>query len=125
MANSPLQELGGKVQAGDIKYKDINGDGRVNSNDQVHIGYPIVPEVTYGFGLSAGYKNFDLSFFMQGQDRVSFFINPNNIAPFANQRNAMKYIADDHWNPNNPVQGVLARLSACLTRTMSLTRRGG
>ncbi len=113
VANSPLQELGGNVQAGDIKYKDINGDGRVNSNDVVHIGYPIVPEVTYGFGFSGGYKNFDLSFFMQGQDRVSFFINPNNIAPFANMRNAMKYIADDHWNPNNPVaKAFWPRLSA-------------
>ena len=113
VANSPVQELGGIVQAGDIKYKDINGDGRINSDDQVHIGYPIVPEVTYGFGLSAGHKNFDFSFFMQGQDRVSFFINPTNIAPFANQRNAMQYIADDHWNPNNPVaKAFWPRLSA-------------
>lgn len=113
VANSPRQELGGIVRAGDIKYKDINGDGRVNSDDQVHIGYPIVPEITYGFGLSGGYKNFDLSFFMQGQDRVSFFINPNNIAPFVEQRNAMQYIADDHWNPNNPVaKAFWPRLSA-------------
>lgn len=113
VANSPRQELGGIVRAGDIKYKDINGDGRVNSDDQVHIGYPIVPEITYGFGLSGGYKNFDLSFFMQGQDRVSFFINPDNIAPFVKQRNAMQYIADDHWNPNNPVaKAFWPRLSA-------------
>lgn len=113
VANSPVQELGGVVQAGDIKYKDINGDGKINSDDQVHIGYPIVPEITYGFGLSCGYKNFDFSFFMQGQDRVSFFINPNDIAPFANQRNVMEYIADDHWNPNNPVaKAFWPRLSA-------------
>ena len=113
VANSPAQELGGTVQAGDIKYKDINGDGRINSDDQVHMGYPIVPEITYGFGLSGGYKSFDLSFFMQGQDRVSFYINPNNIAPFADRRNALQYIADDHWNPNNPVaQAFWPRLSA-------------
>ena len=113
VANSPIQELGGTAQAGDIKYKDINKDGRINSDDQVHMGYPIVPEITYGFGLSGGYKNLDLSFFMQGQDRVSFYINPNNIAPFANHRNALQYIADDHWNPNNPVaQAFWPRLSA-------------
>lgn len=113
VANSPAQELGGTVQAGDIKYKDINGDGRINSDDQVHMGYPVVPEITYGFGLSGGYKSFDLSFFMQGQDRVSFYINPNNIAPFADRRNALQYIADDHWNPNNPVaQAFWPRLSA-------------
>ncbi|MGI6074617.1 MAG: SusC/RagA family TonB-linked outer membrane protein [Fermentimonas sp.] len=114
VANSPVQQVGGgTVQAGDIKYKDINMDGVVNADDRVHIGYPIVPEITYGFGLSAQYKNMDLSFFMQGQDRVSFFINPNNIAPFANQRNALQYIADDHWNPNNPVADAFwPRLSA-------------
>lgn len=113
VANSPSQELGGTVQPGDIKYKDINNDGRINSDDQVHIGYPIIPEITYGFGLSGGYKRFDISFFMQGQDRVSFFINPSNIAPFANKRNALQYIADDHWDPNNPVaQAFWPRLSA-------------
>lgn len=122
VANSPRQELGGIVRAGDIKYKDINGDGRVNSDDQVHIGYPIVPEITYGFGLSGGYKNFDLSFFMQGQDRVSFFINPNNIAPFVEQRNAMQYIADDHWNPNNPVaKAFWPRLSASYNDNNNVT----
>ena len=108
-----LSRIGRTVQAGDIKYKDINNDGRINSDDQVHIGYPIVPEITYGVGLSGGYKNFDVSFFMQGQDRVSFFIYQNSIAPIANRRNPMQYIADNHWNPNNPVtQSFLPRLSA-------------
>lgn len=125
--NSPRQELGSIPQAGDIKYKDINGDGRVNSDDQVHIGYPTVPEINYGFGLSGGYKNFDLSCFFQGQDRVSFFIDPNarrddrfGIAPFANHRGALKIIADDHWNPNNPVSHAFwPRLSATVNQNNS------
>lgn len=127
--NSPVQELGSLPQAGDIKYKDINNDGRVNSDDQVHIGYPTVPEVTYGFGLSGGFKNFDISFFFQGQDRVSFFIDPNarrsnpdrfGIAPFAGHRGALKIIADDHWNPNNPVAHAFwPRLSATLNQNNS------
>lgn len=103
VANSPSQELGTKVQAGDIKYKDINRDGKVDTNDRVAIGYPTVPEFSYGFGLSAGYKTWDLSFFFQGQGRSSFFINPSKIAPFMNYRNALSYIAEDHWSPNNPV----------------------
>jgi TonB-linked SusC/RagA family outer membrane protein len=127
--NSPRQELGSIPQAGDIKYKDINGDGRVNSDDQVHIGYPTVPEINYGFGLSGGYKNFDLSCFFQGQDRVSFFIDPNarrsnpdrfGIAPFAGHRGALKIIADDHWNPNNPVSHAFwPRLSATVNENNS------
>jgi len=111
--NSPLQELGGRTQAGDIKYKDINGDGKVNSDDRVPIGYPTVPELNYGFGISAGYKDFDLSFFFQGQGKSSFFMNPNSISPFVKYRNALQYIADDHWNPNNPVAHAFwPRLSA-------------
>ncbi len=127
--NSPVQELGSLPQAGDIKYKDINGDGRVNSDDQVHIGYPTVPEISYGFGLSGRYKNFDISCFFQGQSRVSFFIDPNarrgnpdrfGIAPFVGHRGALKIIADDHWNPNNPVSHAFwPRLSATLNQNNS------
>ncbi len=127
--NSPTQELGSIPQPGDIKYKDINGDGRVNSDDQVHIGYPTVPEINYGFGLSGGYKKFDISFFFQGQDRVSFFIDPNGrrawdlhgIAPFAGHRGALQIIADDHWNPNNPVAHAFwPRLSATVNQNNSV-----
>lgn len=103
VANSPDQQLGTKAQPGDIKYKDINNDGIINDNDRVPIGYPSVPELSYGFGLSAGYKNWDISFFFQGQGRSSFFIDPAAIAPFNNYRNCVQYIADDHWSPNNPV----------------------
>ncbi len=115
VANSPKQEVADAavVQAGDIKYKDINGDGVVNSNDQVALGFPTYsPEINYGFGLSGGYKSFDLSFFFQGQGRGSFFINPNDIVPFAGYRNCLQYIADSHWSPNNPVaQAFWPRLS--------------
>lgn len=113
VTNSPAQEIGGIVRAGDIKYKDINRDGIVNSNDRVPIGFPTTPEVNYGFGLSAGYKAFDISFFFQGQGRTSFFIDPSKIAPFIGQRNALQYIADNHWSPNNPVSNTFwPRLSA-------------
>lgn len=42
-------------------------------------------------------------FFFQGQGRSSFFINPGKIASFMNYRNALSYIAENHWSPNNPV----------------------
>ncbi|MBE6209141.1 MAG: TonB-dependent receptor [Rikenellaceae bacterium] len=115
VANSPKQEVasGAVVQPGDIKYKDINGDGIVNSNDQVALGFPSYsPEINYGFGLSGGYKSFDLSFFFQGQGRGSFFIDPNGILPFSGYRNCLQFIADSHWSPNNPVsQAFWPRLS--------------
>ena len=57
IANSPEQNFGGKLMAGDIKYKDIDKDGEITEADKVPIGYPTTPEITYGFGLSAGYKD--------------------------------------------------------------------
>jgi hypothetical protein len=98
--------------AGDIKYKDVNGDGTVDKNDMVPMGYPTVPEIQYGFGLSGGYKNFDCSFFFQGNARVSFFIDAVGIAPFEQRRNALAIIARDSWNETNPdVHSFWPRLS--------------
>ena len=104
--NSPEQFNGfsttNSYLPGDIKYTDINQDGVINEADQTPIGKPNVPEIVYGFGVSAVYKDFDLSLFMQGSARSSFFINPNDIAPFVNERNALSIIADNHWSENNP-----------------------
>lgn len=101
--NSPHQDYG-EYMAGDIKYKDINNDGVVNSNDRVALGYPTVPEIQYGFGLSMGYKAVDFSFFFQGNAHTSFFINAGNggIAPFVDRRNALSIIANDYWSETNP-----------------------
>jgi TonB-linked SusC/RagA family outer membrane protein len=101
IANSPVQGFG-MYMPGDIKYTDVNRDGRVDSNDQIPIGFPTVPEIQYGFGLSSGYRNVDFSFFFQGNARVSFFINPVGIAPFTERRNAMQIVADDYWSETNP-----------------------
>ncbi|MDR1129558.1 MAG: TonB-dependent receptor [Prevotellaceae bacterium] len=111
-ANSPRQDWG-LYQAGDIKYKDVNGDGRINENDMIPMGFPGgVPEVQYGFGLSGGFRNFDLSFFFQGNSRVSFFIAPAKIAPLENHRNALEIVARDYWTETNPnVHAFWPRLS--------------
>ncbi|WP_245605216.1 TonB-dependent receptor [Niabella soli] len=100
--NSPLQNFG-VYGAGDIKYKDINNDGKIDANDMVPIGYPTTPEIIYGAGFSVGYKSFDLSLFFQGSGRSSFFISPGDITPFINngQRGLLQYIADDHWAEDN------------------------
>ena len=59
----------GTVQPGDIRFKDINGDGQINANDMTYIGNPI-PKVTYGMAFNASYKNFDISFLFQGVEGV-------------------------------------------------------
>lgn len=105
--NAPVQTFG-EYTGGDIKYTDINGDGKISELDRVPIGNPTVPEITYGFGLSAGYKNFDISFFFQGSANSSFWINPYSTAPFVDNVNGalgnqqlLKAWADDYWSETN------------------------
>lgn len=101
--NSPVQyNQMGSYMAGDIKYVDINEDGKIDDSDMVPIGFPTVPEIVYGFGASMGYKDIDFSFFFQGSGRSSFFIDPTAISPFVNERNALQIIADNHWSDENP-----------------------
>ncbi len=50
---------------GDLKFKDVNGDGKIDINDRVFLG-SFIPKITYAFNLGASYKNFDASVFFQG-----------------------------------------------------------
>lgn len=63
------------VKPGDIKYADINGDGEINTKDQGPIGYPLIPEVTYGVSWGISYKGFDVSALIQGAARSSLMSN--------------------------------------------------
>ncbi|GLR19283.1 SusC/RagA family TonB-linked outer membrane protein [Portibacter lacus] len=109
--NSPEQQIGGQVLGGDIKYKDINKDGKINDLDRVPIGYPTVPEIIYGFGASIGINRFDVSIFFQGSARSSFWIDSRATAPFIDYHfdndpfagkianNALlEAYAQDHWS---------------------------
>ena len=93
----------GQVQPGDIKYKDLNGDGLIDSYDQQEIGRGNIPALTYGFGLSSQYKNFDTSLFFQGQSMADILIGGEAIMPFSrNEGKGNLYsIAVDRWTPEN------------------------
>jgi TonB-linked SusC/RagA family outer membrane protein len=106
--NSARQEFG-EYLPGDIKYKDVNHDGIINNLDYVPLGMPGAPEINYGFGLSAGYKNLDVSIFFSGLGNRSFWINPAAMTPFARsdvggqilENGLAQFIADDHWTEQN------------------------
>ena len=103
-ANSPHQNFG-EYLGGDIKYRDLNGDGQITAKDMAPIGHPYNPELIYGAGFSAGYKSFEISAFFQGSARSSLILNPSNITPFylngSNQNGLLQVIADDHWSESN------------------------
>ncbi len=103
--NSPPQAFG-EVRGGDIKYRDLNGDGEITNLDRINgLGYPTVPEIIYGAGFSFGSSKFDISAFFQGSARSSLFIDPAAISPFvlngAQQNGLLQVIADDHWSETN------------------------
>lgn len=77
--NSPRQ-FGGVVMPGDIKYKDVNEDGVIDSYDQVYLGKTAFPAWSYGAGINLSYRNFDLSLFFQGAADVHLMANGGSIA---------------------------------------------
>lgn len=118
--NSPVQQVSSQaleVRGGDIKYRDINNDGVINSDDMVPIGYPTRPEIIYGIGPSLTYKRFDFGFMFQGAARTSFFIDPVKIQPFLQfggynnrgdlvsgngyQNGELQAIHESHWSEEN------------------------
>ena len=107
VANSASQKnLNSTVMPGDIKYRDINGDGTITEEDKVMLSpYGRMPQIQYGFGLNLNYKGFDFGVFFTGSAKRTLMIN--NIAPFCSDdnnqdRNLMKWIAEDYWSPSNP-----------------------
>ncbi|SEN69012.1 TonB-linked outer membrane protein, SusC/RagA family [bacterium A37T11] len=103
ITNSATQS--GDVRPGDIKYKDLNGDGIINSYDQTAIGYGDVPRIVYGLSLGGGFSGFDLSLFFQGVGQVDFsYASGYATTPFsqgATYGNMYKQILD-RWTPDNP-----------------------
>lgn len=114
IANWPDQsQLGANIMPGDIKYRDINGDGAITSEDKVMLSpYNNIPRIQYGFGLNFTYKKFDFGAFFNGSAKRKIMIN-SGYAPFLSgggdgmtseslERNLMSWIADDHWSVENP-----------------------
>src|SRR5690606_1789009 len=115
-AGSPPQYIGtSEYGGGDIKYLDVNRDGRITEADRVPLGHPTVPEVVYGFGVSMGFRGFDVSVFFQGAARQSFWIDAAGTAPFINEAQILKDYADSYWSEENQnVYALWPRLSPTL-----------
>lgn len=99
---SPVQNFG-SYYVGDVKYKDVNGDGVVDSNDYVWEDTPSIPEIQYGFGAGFNYKGFDFSFMFQGTGNCQLLMYYHH--PFCDASHfgygISQYIVDDHWSWDN------------------------
>lgn len=81
--NSPVQDFDGyKVMPGDIKYKDVNGDGKIDGNDEVAIGATTKPNLIYGFGIAANWKGLDVNLHFQGAGKSTYFIDGSTVHMF-------------------------------------------
>ena len=112
--NSPVQKFG-TYSVGDIKYKDVNNDGKVDANDYVWDDVPSIPEIQYGFGGNIQYKKWDMNIMFEGVGRYQ--LRMYNHHPFATTSNSgfgiTQYIADDHWSwDNNNADASYPRLTS-------------
>lgn len=96
--NSPRQDFG-VVQPGDIKYKDVNGDGVINGGDRVAIGATRRPNLIYGVGASLTWNQFDFNFHFQGAGKSTFPIYGKSVFAFSENDwgNVMKGMFEDRW----------------------------
>jgi len=88
---------------GNIVYQDLNGDGTISPADRTVIGNPN-PDFIYGLNSSMSYKNFDLTFFFQGNVGNDVF-NASAIGSsidYSSGLNMVKDVLYDHWTPENP-----------------------
>ena len=104
----------GPVQAGDIRYADLNHDGKIDANDITHIGHPNTPEIIYGLEPRLSYKNFSLDVLFQGSGNSDIFVNDYFVWPFQSSGSATELAYKDHWTPTH-TNALYPRLSGTPT----------
>jgi TonB-linked SusC/RagA family outer membrane protein len=89
----------GFLRPGDIKYKDLNGDGLINNYDRTWIGRGDVPNTVFGFGFNIAYKRFNLGTLFTGQRGADIMLAGDGIQPFANSAGQSNVFANitDRW----------------------------
>lgn len=91
----------GDVRPGDIKYADMNGDGRITPEDEVVIGKPLIPQIIYGLVTELSWKGIGLNMLWQGAGSSSIYLANEAALPFFNGAKAFQEHLD-YWRPDNP-----------------------
>lgn len=96
--NSPRQEFGSYLP-GDIKYKDVNGDGVVNGDDVIPLQYSWTPQIQYGLGMEFNWKSLNVSILFEGVSGVKYFKGGSMYNPFSGRETGN--VITDFANPDN------------------------
>lgn len=104
---TPLSEY--PIQAGDLKYKDLNGDGVIDNNDRGPIGKPNLATTVLGLTLGANYKGFSVNVLFQGSFGYSFSVVGTGIETFQSQ---FQPIHQERWTPENAANAQFPRLTS-------------
>lgn len=88
----------GTVKVGDLKYKDMNGDGFIDDRDETRIGYSDIPENTYALSLGLNYKGWGFNVMFQGVDHVSRYYDAEAMYAFVDGGKVKEHHLG-RWNP--------------------------
>lgn len=92
---------GGEFKAGDIRYVDTNGDGKLNGDDRVYANSSD-PVYTFGLNLNAGWKGFDLSLMFNGAAKVARLFDAYEVyGAFSGDAGHPASIWKDAWTETN------------------------
>ncbi len=109
----PVDKIGQQISSGDLRYKDLNGDGFIDEADRTIIGNP-TPTFTYGLNFSASYKNFDFSMLLQGVDGnkiYNYLYQQGTVGdPRYNEGINRLTAVNDRWTESNP-SGTFPRIA--------------
>lgn len=93
LTNRPNNTFNNQVDLGDIRYRDINGDGKIDNSDMVPIGYPTYPLISYNTRVGFSYKGWDLSALFIGTAKGSYDISRT----FYGGNRVVKAVNDGRW----------------------------
>ena len=104
----PFASQFGKVKAGDIRYKDLNNDGKIDAYDKTYISRGDVPGIVYGLGFTVMWKGLSVSALFQGAEKAQRILSGNSIQPFNGGGGAGNLFSNigDRWMEENPNQNV-------------------
>lgn len=107
LANRPYNTYTSNAATlGDIRYKDLDGDGLINQNDVAPIGYPNYAQYHFNLKAQFGYKGFDLKLLFTGSANGSYYLSSGYTIPFfKNAGNAWKWQYDGRWTEEKYLSG--------------------